>query len=256
MVKGLYTSYSGLTLQQKRLDLVSNNLANALTTGYKKEGMTAQSFDTVYGIKIKDSSVNYVNQYIGDLNLGVKIGETYRDWSQGALRATESEFDFALSGDGLFSIEYTSKSGTTTTMYTRDGAFQINSEGYLLTKDGDYVLGENGRIQIPTDTAEFSVDVLGNIYADEVYIDKFALVDFKDYDYLEAFGENLYKTVDGYTTKDATATVNQGYLEASNINVVTEMVDMISIAREFESNQKIMNTIDTMLGQMVSISEL
>ena len=74
MVKGLYTAYSGLTLQQKRLDLVSNNLANSLTTGYKKEGLTAQSFDTVYGIKVNDSSVNYVNQYIGDLNLGAKIG--------------------------------------------------------------------------------------------------------------------------------------------------------------------------------------
>ena len=162
MVKGLYTAYSGLTLQQKRLDLVSNNLANSLTTGYKKEGLTAQSFDTVYGIKVNDSSVNYVNQYIGDLNLGAKIGESYRCWDQGALRSTESEFDFALSGSGFFSIEFTNKSGTTSTMYTRDGAFQINADGYLLTKDGDYVLGENGYIQIPTNTDEFSVDVLGN----------------------------------------------------------------------------------------------
>lgn len=256
MVKGLYTSYAGLTLQQKRLDLVSNNLANALTTGYKKEGLTAQSFDTVYGIKVKDSSVNYVNQYIGDLNLGAKIGESYRNWDQGALRETENEFDFALSGDGFFSIEFTSKSGTTSTKYTRDGSFQINSEGYLLTKDGDYVLGENGYIQIPTTTDEFSVDVLGNIYADDVFIDKFAIVDFEDYNYLEAYGENLFQTVDGYTEKEPTAIVNQGYLEASNINVVTEMIDMISIARNFESNQKIMNTIDTMLSKMVTISEL
>jgi len=256
MVKGLYSSYSGLTLQQKRLDLVSNNLANSLTTGYKKEGMSAQSFDSVYGIKINDSSVNYVNQRIGDMHLGAKIGETYRDWSQGALRSTESEFDFALAGSGLFSIEYTSKSGETTTMYTRDGSFQINKDGYLLTKDGDYVLGENGRIQIPTDTAEFSVDVLGNIKADGVFIDKFAIVDFEDYDYLEAFGENLYNTVDGYTEKEADATVNQGYLEASNINVVTEMIDMISIARNFESSQKVMNSIDSMLAKMVTISEL
>ncbi|WP_027436997.1 flagellar hook-basal body protein [Lachnospira multipara] len=256
MVKGLYTSYSGLTLQQKRLDLVSNNLANSLTTGYKKEGMSAQSFDTVYGIKIKDSSVNYINQQIGNMNLGVKIGETYRDWEQGALRATENEFDFALAGSGLFSIEYTSKQGETTTMYTRDGAFQINKDGYLLTKDGDFVLGENGRIQIPTDTEEFSVDVLGNIYADDVFIDKFALVDFEDYDYLEAFGENLYKTVDGFELKEADATVNQGYLESSNINVVNEMIDMIAIARNFESNQKIMNSIDSMLAKMVTISEL
>ena len=83
--------------------------------------------------------------------------ESYRCWDQGALRSTESEFDFALSGSGFFSIEFTNKSGTTSTMYTRDGAFQINADGYLLTKDGDYVLGENGYIQIPTNTDEFSV---------------------------------------------------------------------------------------------------
>ena len=73
---------------------------------------------------------------------------------------------------------------------------------------------------------------------------------------LEKYGENLYRTVDGATQKDSTATVNQGYLEASNINVVSEMVEMINIAREFESNQKVMNTIDEMLGKMVNISEL
>ena len=93
-------------------------------------------------------------------------------------------------------------------------------------------------------------------YADGQYVDRFALVDFENYDYVEAYGENLYRAVDGATQTDATATVNQGYLEASNINVVTEMVDMISIARDFESNQKIMNTIDEMLGKMVSISEI
>ena len=77
-----------------------------------------------------------------------------------------------------------------------------------------------------------------------------------DYNYIEAYGENLYRAVDGATFKDSTASVNQGYLETSNINVVSEMVDMINIAREFESNQKIVNSIDDKLGKMVSISEL
>ena len=72
MVKGLYTAYSGLTVQQKRLDVVSNNLANATTTGYKKEGLTTQSFKDVYGIKVKDETVGYINQNIGTLNLGAK----------------------------------------------------------------------------------------------------------------------------------------------------------------------------------------
>ena len=102
----------------------------------------------------------------------------------------------------------------------------------------------------------WGVEESGEIYADGQYVDRFALVDFENYDYVEAYGENLYRAVDGATQTDAAATVNQGYLEASNINVVTEMVDMISIARDFESNQKIMNTIDEMLGKMVSISEI
>ena len=87
-------------------------------------------------------------------------------------------------------------------------------------------------------------------------IDSHCHLDFEDYDYIEAYGENLSRAVDGATFKDSTASVNQGYLETSNINVVSEMVDMINIAREFESNQKIVNSIDEMLGKMVSISEL
>ena len=132
----------------------------------------------------------------------------------------------------------------------------MKREGYLVTKDGDFVFGVNGPIQLPTDFEKLTVEESGEIYADGQYVDRFALVDFENYDYVEAYGENLYRAVDGATQTDAAATVNQGYLDASNINVVTEMVDMISIARDFESNQKIMNTIDEMLGKMVSISEI
>ena len=75
MVRGLYTAYTGLVNQQRRLDIVSNNLANATTTGYKKEGVTTQSFDSVYGIKINDATVGYMNQSIGSMSLGAKIGK-------------------------------------------------------------------------------------------------------------------------------------------------------------------------------------
>ena len=257
MVRGLYTAYTGLVNQQKRLDVVSNNLANATTTGFKKEGVTTQSFDSVYGIKIKDATVGYMNQNIGSMSLGAKIGETYRSWDQGSLRNTDSNYDFALSGKGFFSISFTNKAGETSTLYTRDGSFQMNQEGYLVTKDGDYVLGESGDpILLPTDASQLSVDSTGAIYADGQYVDTFALVDFEDYNYLEEYGENLYRAVDGATEQDCTATVQQGYLEASNINVVSEMVDMIAVAREYESGQKVIQAIDEMLGKMVTMSEL
>ena len=170
MVKGLYTAYSGLTVQQKRLDVVSNNLANATTTGYKKEGHTTQSFKDVYGIKVKDETVGYINQNIGTLNLGAKVGESFRSWDQGSLQNTGNTFDFALSGSGLFSISFTNKAGETSTLYTRDGSFQMNREGYLVTKDGDYVLGESGPIQLPTDFESLTVEESGEIYADGQYV--------------------------------------------------------------------------------------
>ena len=256
MVKGLYTTYTGLLNSQNRMDIVSNNLANSTTTGYKKEGCTTQSFDSVYAIKTKDLTVGHLNENIGELTLGAKIGETYTNWEQGSFQNTGSQYDFALAGDGFFSISFTNKNGEETTMYSRDGSFQINSEWYLVNIDCDYLLGEGGQIQLPTSINSLTVDSTGAIYADGEYIDTLAITDFEDYNYLEKYGENLYRTVDGATQKDSTATVNQGYLEASNINVVSEMVEMINIAREFESNQKVMNTIDEMLGKMVNISEL
>lgn len=256
MVRGLYTAYTGMVNSQKRMDVVSNNLANSTTTGYKKEGLTTQSFDEMYAIKIKDLTAGNRNEKIGTLSLGAKIGESYRDWSQGSFVSTDNDYDVALSGKGFFNISFTNKNGVTSTMYSRDGSFQINRDGYLVTKDGDYVLGESGPIQIPTNTDKFEVMPTGEIYADGEYVDTFALTDFEDYNYLEAYGENLYRAVEGAVETESTAAVNQGYTEASNINVVSEMVEMIGVAREYESGQRVINAIDSMLGKMVSMSEL
>jgi flagellar basal-body rod protein FlgG len=258
MVKGLYTAFTGMVNSQKRLDVVSNNIANSQTYGYKKEGCTTQSFDAMYAIKIKDRTVGHLNENVGSVSLGVKIGETYRNFEQGAFITTEAKYDFALSGKGFFNIEFTDKQGNTSVMYTRDGSFQLDKDGYLLTKDGDYVLGASGGpIVIPTNTTQVAVDELGNITADGEYIDAFALTDFEDYNYLEKYGENMFRAVDGATeTDEVEARVNQGYVEASNINPVQEMVEMITIAREYESGQKVINSIDEMLGRMIDISEI
>lgn len=256
MVKGLYTAYTGMVNSQHRLDIVSNNLANSTTTGFKKEGCTTQSFDAMLGVKVKDITVGHMNQPVGKMSLGAKIGETYRNWDQGSLISTDNTYDFSLTGKGFFSISYTNKMGEESVMYTRDGSFHKNVDGYLVTEDGDYVLGESGPIQLPAEFAELSVDETGNIYADGMYIDTFEIVDFEDYNYLEMFGENLYKTVDGAEQTDSTAGIKQGYLEGSNINVVSEMVEMITISREYESGQRIINAMDQMMGKMVSISEL
>lgn len=255
MVRGLYTAYTGMMNQQARLDVITNNLANASTVGYKKEGSTSQAFDSMYTQKIKDDSEGYINRRIGKESLGVKIGETYTDYTQGSFKVTGNTLDLALEGTGFFNIEYTSKSGVTSTRYTRDGSFSINNEGMLVTEDGDYLLGQGGRIQIPTGT-EVSIDELGNVYADEQLVDKIQITDFEDYNYLKKFGENLYTTVDGAVEKDGNYKVREGYLEMSNINVISEMVEMITISRAYESNQKAIQTIDSSLEKSVNLGKI
>lgn len=141
-------------------------------------------------------------------------------------------------------------------MYTRDGNFSMTKDGYLVTKDGDFVLGEGGPIQLPTDAAKIAIDRDGTITADGVQIDKLAITDFEDYNYLEQYGENLYRALDTATTKDAAGQVYQGYLEQSNVNVVSEMVEMITISRAFEANQKAMNAADDTLKKAVTLGQL
>ena len=145
MVKGLYTAYTGMWNEQKRMDIITNNLANTDTTGFKKEGVTNQSFDDVLAYRMKDNTSPGVDPHrIGTMSMGVKIGENYTDYSQGALKQTDNTYDLALSGNGFFAISYKNKAGTTSTMYTRDGNFTVSRQGYLVTQDGDYVLGTNG----------------------------------------------------------------------------------------------------------------
>ena len=252
MVRGLYTAYTGMINQQKRLDTVTNNLANASTTGFKREGLTSKSFDQMLTVKRNDLSVPYLNEGIGKMSLGVKIGENYTDYSQGSFKETGNTYDLALAGNGFFTISYTDKKGNTSEKYTRDGEFTMDSEGYLRTLEGDYVQGEGGNIMIPVETSEVSIRDNGDIYADGEYVDSLRIVDFEDYNNIEKFGENLYNVVDGATETESTAAVKQGYLEMSNINVVKEMVEMITISRAYESNQKLIQTEDDMLDKSVN----
>lgn len=261
MVKGLYTAWSGMVNEMNRLDVMTNNLANADTNGYKKEGATSQSFSNQLAVKIKDQSEYGLPKNLGTANLGVKVGETYTDYSQGSFEITDSKYDVALDGDGFFAVSFTSKNGDTSVKYTRDGAFTVNTDGYLVTKDGDYVLNQDGAVNqdpgannyIQLDPNEdFKIDENGNIWQNNQNVAQLGVADFEDYNYLEKYGENLYQTVDGAVVRDSGAKVEQGYIEASNVNVVSEMVQMISISRAYESNQKVIQTMDTMLDKAVN----
>lgn len=261
MVKGLYTAYTGMINEQNRMDIMTNNLANADTNGYKKEGSTAQTFADTYAIKIKDTSYYGIPRNIGEVSLGVHIGETYRDYGQGSFQVTDSPYDLGISGPGFFAISFTNKQGETSVKYTRDGAFTVNKEGYMVTKDGDYVLNQNGATNSNPAAAnyiridpnqKFTIDENGFIWQNNAVAGQVGLVDFEDYNFLEKYGENLFQTVDGAQLTEADGTIEQGVIEASNVNIVSEMVEMITITRAYESNQKIIQTIDSMLDKAVN----
>lgn len=249
MVRGLYTGWTGMYNEQKRLDVISNNLANSATVGFKKEGATSQSFKDVLTIKVRD---DHGDSYIGNMNLGVKIGEIYTDYSQGSVRETGNTYDMAIDGSGFFTIAYTDANGNTSTRYTRAGEFMITKEGYVVTSEGQHLMGESDWLQVPVDAAEVVIDTDGTVYADGTAVDVVKLTDFENYDYLKKFGETMYQPVQGAVEKEATGSILQGYTEQSNVNVVSEMVNLINITRAYEANQKVIKAMDDLLQIDVS----
>ena len=261
MVKGLYTAYTGMVNEQRRLDTHTNNLANSNTTGYKKEGATAQSFDDELAIRIKDTSSNLMPRRMGVINMGVDIGETYTDYSQGAFKVTDKPADLALSGQGFFACEFTDKNGNTSIKYTRDGEFQVDRDGIFRTADGDYLLnmnaamnsqtGENAHIQI-NPLQPYSINQQGFIYQNGQMVGQVGFVDFADYNYLEKYGENFVQPIEGGQVIASDAEIEQGALETSNVNIVDEMVTMITIQRAYEAGQKMIQAEDETLEMAVS----
>ena len=307
MVKGLYTAYTGMINEQHRMDVLTNNLANANTNGYKKEGATAQSFKDQLALKIKDiTDAPFTARGLGIINPGVKIGEGYVDWTEGPMKETHNTFDLAIGGSGFFGIEYAMKEenadededGATTTtndwrlsryqndrtlaaykagklsldqmrdngyeqmvLYTRDGNFTLNSEGVLVTQDGDFVLSQDqGHIELdPNLPVQISVN--GEVSQNGQVVANIGVFDFEKtvqrngmetYTVLEHYGENGYVPTDDANPIQGTGQVYSGFLEQSNVSVVDEMVNMIAVQRNYDTNQRMITTIDDTLEKAVN----
>ena len=248
--------------EQRRLDVLSNNLANSNTTAYKKEGTTNAAFDRQLALRIRDSGDLGFSRGLGDIQQGVKVGETYTDWSQGSFHITDEKSNLAIGGDGFFAIAYTDKQGNTSVKYTRDGEFTVDSQGYFRTANGDYLLDMNGATSGQISEANYvrvdplqtyTVDELGNIWQNNTIVDTVGVVDVNDTDYLSKYGENLYDLVNGGTvTRGTNFQIEQGTLETSNVNVVDEMVSMITIQRAYEAGQKVIQAEDETLEMATS----
>ena len=255
MIRGWYTGASGMTAQQNRLNVISNNLANVDTTGFKKDTAVSRNFSELLIRRTSDDGV-YKTPFgsadaapiIGRLGLGVETNESFTDFSQGSYKETASKTDMALSAPGFFTVQ--TPAGE---RYTRNGNFMIGKEGLLETKDGYPVLGEKGVIYV-ADT-EFFVDKDGVIYdADGMNeIDRFKTVRFDNERYLKKQGASLYAHTDisgpaHIAEGEERPAFLQGFIETSNVNIVNEMVQMIEVNRAYEANQKTVQAGDTMMS--------
>lgn len=241
MIRGLYTAATGMLTGSKKVDVIANNISNVDTDGYKKDIPVSGSFREVLTKRINDDTLG--NKNIGTINYGSYVDQVYTIHSQGQLYQTDNNLDFAIQGDGYFEVE--TGEGV---VYTRNGSFNRNSQGYLVDGQGNYVLGENGRIYIEND--DISVDDRGSIFSDGVYIDRLRLVDFEDKTSLVKQGDNYFSQDGG--AAPAQASIRQGFLEKSNVNPVDEMVEMISVMRNYETSQRMIKMQDQTLDKAVN----
>ncbi len=256
-MRSLWTAATGMKSQQFNIDTISNNLANVNTTSYKVQ---RAEFKDLFYANIKRANINDdqgrpVNLEVGH---GVMPIATKRDFRTSSFIETEGAFDFALNGEGFFAVELPNGD----IRYTRDGSFKLSIDGdeaTLVTSEGYFVLSEDDDlITIEAGVKDITVDELGYIYGKDeddetVEIGRLMLVNFMNPEGLESQGQNLYKATAAsgeeifLEAEEMDTRVIQGYLEASNVQVVDEMVKMITAQRAYEINSKTITTSDEML---------
>lgn len=252
MIRGLYTAASGMIMEMVRNDTISNNLANVNTVGFKKDVAVFNNFNKLFiqrlnnppAIKGEKFSI-YHPIRIGNVGTGVKVDAICVDHSNGHLQQTENPLDLALQGDGFFVVE--TPSGL---RYTRDGAFSLNNRGELVTRDGFRVLGENGFIVI--NGTEVNIGEDGNVQVDGKFIDRIQIVDFEDRRVLRKVGRTLFMAPLNAPVVSGSAKVLSRNLEMPNVEIATEMVNMITAMRSYEINQKAIHTEDEMLSKVIN----
>lgn len=246
MIRGLYTAATGMMVQRKKMDVLTNNIVNAETTGFKSDDVVSSAFDSMMLERINDPNLSVVGTDIGRYSFGTHVEEMVTDFTQGPIEDTGRSTDLALSGDGFFSIE--TPNGE---RYTRSGNFSVNAQGYLVTADGNYVLGKSGRIYVGN--SNFSVSGDGTVTGDLAATDQLKLVTFTDTGNLRKQGDNLYYAYNGERPQAATdCSVRQGAQESSNVEAADTMVDMMTIYRKYEACQKAVTMNNETLGLAVN----
>jgi flagellar basal-body rod protein FlgG len=254
-MKALYIASTGMAAQERNVEVISNNIANMRTTGYKKQ--RAEFQDLLYQtLRRAGSSTSDQGTMVPagiEIGSGVKTAATPRVMSQGTVSPTEKELDIAIRGEGFFAIQM--PDGTTT--YTRDGSFERSPEGEIVTVDGYTV---QPGITLPDGATGVSISADGLVEAflpgatAPTQMGQLQISRFVNKAGLESIGDNLFRETassgpaqTGTPNEDGMGNLMQGYLEMSNVNAVTEIADLIAAQRAYEMNARVISGADQML---------
>jgi flagellar basal-body rod protein FlgF len=259
--KGIYAAVSGAMAQSSRLDTIANNLANVNTTGFKKDRQVFSEYlsaherpdDLIKVPRVPASIESFYDMQGGD-NAYVNPAGTYTSFTQGSLKATGSPHDVAIEGKGFF--EVLTPQGV---RWTRNGTFQVDGGGRLVTKEGHPVLrdGQNDPAQrvITLNSRNLTISHMGDVYEGGNLAGRISVVDFNDADQLQKVGNSYYTLKDdtlGGPIAAREVRLHQGYVEGSNVNVVEEMTDMITANRVFEATQQAIKAHDQMDDKLIN----
>jgi flagellar basal-body rod protein FlgG len=260
MIRSLWIAKTGLEAQQTQMDVISNNLANVSTTGFKRARAVFEDllYQTIRQPGAQSSEQTQLPSGL-QLGTGVKPVATERIFTQGNLQQTGNSKDVAIQGQGFFQVLM--PDGTTS--YTRDGSFQVDSNGQLVTSSGFAV---QPAITLPPDTQSLTIAMDGTVSvtqagsATPVTVGTLQLATFINPAGLQSLGQNLYAETGASGTPGTNApgsngagSLNQGYIETSNVNVVEELVNMIQTQRAYEINSKAISTSDEMLQRLTQL---
>jgi len=231
MDQGIYTAASGAIAMEEKLKILSNNIANANTAGYKKDNVSFEQFS-----KYLDASMLSPGEY-RNVPIDVIAKGTYIDTTQGSFHNTGNPLDVAINGDGFFEVD--TEDGAA---YTRAGSFQLTREGLLITPQGHAVQGEGGDIVLgPGDVV---IDGNGTVSLNGNPVDVLRIVNIPQDDLVRK-GAGVFGTVEGAVPESVDApSLSQGSVEASNVNPVKDMVGLITTQRAYESFQKIIKSFN------------
>lgn len=246
MIRGLYTSALGMITSMQRMDVVTNNLASVNTTAYKRDHVMSHEFSDQALHRLNDPGLRLFRSIlIGHINPGVFVDDVFTVFDQGPMQQTGGSLDLALMGRGFFSVMVGEEE-----RFTRDGSFTISLGGLLVTSDGGRVQGQNGDIILPN--GEIVIQDDGRIIVNGEYVDTLSITSFSDLHTLRKMQDNYFRTTEESIAIPFVGTVEQGFLEGSNVNIVQEMVRMISLSRHYDTNARMVTIQDGTLQQAVN----